>query len=171
MGYRFTVMDPNIDEKSIRNKNPKKLVVDIAYAKASVLLPKIKKPSILITTDTVVYCNNKIIEKPKDKKEAEKFLRLYIKYPAKTVTAILATNTINKKQKHGIDIATIWFHTIPKEIIKQLANQERVLTCAGGFYIDDPVLQKYVLKIDGTIESIIGLPIELTEKLIAEVST
>ena len=171
MGYKFTTMDPDIDEKSIRNKDPKKLVLDLAYAKASALLPKIKKPAILITADQVVYCNDIIIEKPKDKKEAEKFLHLYAKYPAKTISAIVTTNTSTKKQAHGINTATIWFRPIPKDVIKQLINQEYVLTCAGGFTLDSPIFQKYVLKIKGTEESITGLPVELTERLIGKVLT
>ena len=44
IGYKFSVMDPDIDEKSIRDKNPKKLVTKLARAKATALLPKIKKP-------------------------------------------------------------------------------------------------------------------------------
>ena len=162
-------MDPNIDEKSIRHKDPKKLVLAIARAKASALLPKIKKPSILITADQVVLCNKKILEKPKNKHEAKKFLHMYAKYPAKTITAIVATNTTNKKQKSGVGIATIWFHPLPETVIKKLLKQECVLTCAGGFSIEGAILKKYILKIDGAKDSITGLPIKLTERLIARV--
>lgn len=169
MGFSFTVMDPNIDEKAIRNKDPKKLVLDLAYAKAAALLPKITKPTILITADQVVRCNNKILEKPQDKKEAEKFLRIYTKHPAETITAVVVTNTGNKKQMADIDIATIWFTKISENIIKKLAQQKYVLTCAGGFSIDDAILKQYIAKIVGTKDSITGLPQKLTKKLIKEV--
>jgi len=168
MGYNFSIMDPDIDEKSIRDQDPKKLVVAIAQAKASALLTKIKDPSILITADIVVLCNDKILEKPKDRDEAKKFLRLYAKYPAKTIAAVTVTNTENRKQHSGVEIATIWFRPIPENIIEEIIEKEAVLKCAGGFYIDGPILKKYVVKIEGTIDSIIGLPKDLTEKLITE---
>lgn len=170
MGYKFIVMHPNIDEKKIRHQDPKKLVLALAYAKADALLPRIKKPAILITSDQVVYCNNRIIEKPEDKNEAREFLRLYSQHPVKTINATVVTNAANKKQLGAIDTATIWFRPIPEKVIEQLVKKSLILNCAGGFYIDDPVLKKYILKIKGTIESIMGLPKELTEQLITTIS-
>ncbi|MBU0745094.1 MAG: Maf family protein [Gammaproteobacteria bacterium] len=170
MGYKFSVMDPNIDEKRIRNKDPKKLVINLAYAKANALLPKIKQPSVLITADQVVICNNKILEKPKDKKEAKKFLAMYAKHPAQTITGIVVTNTKNKKHSAGISTATIWFKPISNELIKKIVAEESILACAGGFSLDTPIISQHVLKIRGTKDSITGLPIKLTGKLLAKVS-
>jgi len=166
MGYEFTVIDPNIDEKAIRNDDPVKLVVALAIAKAQAILPKINEAAILITADQVVRCNNKILEKPENKNEAREFLWMHSQYPVETITAIAVTNTLNKKQLSGVDIAKIWFYPIPENIIEQVANQEYVLNCAGGFSIDDPLLKEYIKKIEGTSESITGLPVELTKKLI-----
>jgi predicted house-cleaning NTP pyrophosphatase (Maf/HAM1 superfamily) len=56
-------MHSDIDEKKIRHKDPRKLALAIAYAKADSLLPQITEPAVLITTDQAVVCNNKIIEK------------------------------------------------------------------------------------------------------------
>jgi len=170
MGYEFTVLDPNIDEKSIRNNAPEKLVVALACAKAMALLPKINEAAILITSDQVVSCNGKILEKPKDQNEAREFLHMYMQYPAETITAVTVTNTLNKKQASGVDIAKIWFHLIPENMIEKIANQEYVVTCAGGFSLDDLLLKKYIANIEGALDSITGLPIELTKKLILKVS-
>ncbi len=169
MGYKFTIMDPNIDEKAIRHENPKKLVTTLARAKAAALLSKIKKKSLLITADQVVLCNKKILEKPRNKTEAKTFLRYYARHPAKTITAVTITNTINKKQKTGVSTATIWFSPIPEKVIKEIIQKEYTLSCAGGFTIEKPLLKQYILKIRGTPDSITGLPIELTKKLIATV--
>jgi septum formation protein len=93
----------------------------------------------------VVLCNKKILEKPRNKKEAEEFLKLYAKYPDKTVTAISVTNTVTHKQKTGVSISTIWFPPIPSEIVKKLLQKEYTLACAGGFSIEKPLLKKYIL--------------------------
>jgi septum formation protein len=170
MGYDFTVIDPNIDEKCIRNDDPEKLVLKLAYAKAQAILPKINEPALLITSDQVVRCNGKILEKPKDKNEAREFLQMYMQHPAETITAVTITNTANKKQASGVDIAKIWFRQIPENMIKQIASQEYVVNCAGGFSLDDLMLKKYITKINGSPESITGLPVELTERLMLEVA-
>ncbi len=66
MGYDFEVMASDIDEKKIRFDDPKKMTLALAVAKAENLLAKIKEPAILITTDLVVICSNKIREKPEN---------------------------------------------------------------------------------------------------------
>jgi septum formation protein len=169
LGYDFTILNPNIDETKIRNKDPKKLALDLAYAKAAALLPQIKEPAILITCDTVVYCNNKLIEKPKDKEEAKSFLQLYSSHPADVITAIVVTNTATKKQVHAIDIATIWFEKIPQKIMQYLVDQGTTLNYAGGFSVEDPVFTKYIKKIEGSKESIMGLSKKLITDLIDKI--
>jgi len=114
-------------------------------------------------------CHNHILEKPRTHHEAEKFLRLHIKYSAITITAIVVTNTKSGKQKSGVDIAVVNFSKIPPKMIKIIASQEYVLHCAGGFSLDDKLLQPFITKIDGTNDSVTGLPIKLTEQLIKKV--
>lgn len=168
MGYNFTVIDPNIEEKTIRHKDPKKLVIAIARAKAQAILPKIHEAALLLTADQVVRCNNQILEKPRDQNEARNFLHMYLKYPAETITAIVITNTATKKQIYGVDIAKIWLSTIPNNVIEKLVQKKYVINCAGGFSLDDSLFKKYVIKIAGTEESITGLPVELTKQLITK---
>ncbi|PON40868.1 Maf-like protein [Parasponia andersonii] len=61
MGYDFTIMTADIDEKSIRKENPEDLVVTLAEAKADAIVSKLQtfdnqnkddKPTILIAADT-----------------------------------------------------------------------------------------------------------------------
>lgn len=168
MGYDFSVMDPNIDEKSIRDNDPQQLVLKLALAKAEALLPKISTPALLITADQIVKCNHTILEKPRDFTEACDFLRLHSIYPAETISAIVVTNTQTKKQESGISIARVFFRPIPENMISIIANQDYVLHCAGGFSLDDPLLKNYIAKIEGTEDSVTGLPIELTQELLTK---
>ena len=52
-GFVFDIMPSNIDEKAVRLHDPKDLVLTLARAKAEALLPKIKEPVLLITSDFV----------------------------------------------------------------------------------------------------------------------
>ncbi|XP_070024151.1 uncharacterized protein [Nicotiana sylvestris] len=62
MGYDFTVMTADIDEKSIRKENAEELVVALAEAKADAIMSRLETtdhleenthPTLLITADTV----------------------------------------------------------------------------------------------------------------------
>lgn len=171
MGYDFKIMVADIDEKAIRFYDPKKLTLALARAKADALLPKVKGDAILITADQVIVQNGKILEKPKDAKEAEEFLRGYKHHPAEAVTAVVAINTASQKRTEGVDIAKVYFKPMSKEKIREWASSDVVLTCAGGFCINDPSFKEadFYERVEGEIDSVAGLPKALTERLIEEV--
>ena len=166
MGYDFEIMPADIDEKAIRSDDPKELTLMLARAKADALLSKIKEPALLITSDQVGVCNERIIEKPKDAGEAREYLRAYAKYPAKTVTEVVVTNTETNRRVEGIDVAEVEFFLIPEEAIEAAIKKGDIFTQSGGFSIDDPILGKYVKEVCGERESVIGLPKKLTRKLL-----
>lgn len=172
-GYDFDVMSPDIDEKKIRDEDPKRLVLAIANAKADVLLPQISGSSLLITTDQVVYCHGEVFEKPISAKEVKKFIESYRKHPAQTITGVIVTNTQTKKREQAVDIVNIEFNHIPDEVIDHLVEEGEIFSCAGGFQIEDEhgELNPYIKKIDGEIDSVKGLPIKLLEKLLASIAS
>lgn len=170
MGIEFEIMPADIDEKKIRNDNPKELVLALAKAKAEALKSKIHEPAILITSDQVVVCNNEILEKPEDREEARRFFENYAKYPAETVTSVVVTNLETNKQVSEIDIAKTFFTPFSDDEINELVNYEKVYTWAGGYDVDDDKFVHNVKKIEGTRDSTMGLPKDITKKLIDEVS-
>lgn len=169
MGYEFEVMAADIDEKAIRFDDPNQLALALANAKTDALLPKIQGEAILITSDQVDVCNGEIREKPADAEQAREFLLSYNKYPVETITAVVATNTANQKRREGIDIAKVYFHPLSDDKISELIASGCVFSCAGGFCIDDPAFKNCVKRVEGEVDSVIGLPPKLTEKLINEV--
>ncbi len=56
-----------------RCDDPKELVLLLAKAKAAALLPKIKEPALLITSDQVVRCHQRILEKRKRRQKLKSF--------------------------------------------------------------------------------------------------
>lgn len=169
MGYQFETMNPNIDEKAIRFDDPKKLTLALAHAKADALIPKITEPAVLITSDQVIAWNGKILEKPENKVEAREFLRGYAAHPLETITAVVAVNTETKERREGVDTVKVFFRTIPENIIDDIIDEGEIFFLAGGFSVEDPKLKEYIIKIEGAIDSVIGLPKELTERLMKQV--
>lgn len=170
MGYDFEIMSPDIDEKAIRHEDPTELVLAIARAKAEALKSKVTEPTVLITSDQVTVWNGEIREKPETEDEARRFLTSYAEYPAETVTAVVVTDTKTGKQLEGVDIAKMYFKPIPEDIVEKLIEEGDVMWCSGGFIGEHELLQPYIEKLEGDIDSIMGLPKKLTKALLDEIS-
>ncbi|MGD9107833.1 MAG: Maf family nucleotide pyrophosphatase [Gammaproteobacteria bacterium] len=169
-GFVFEVMTANIDEKKIRRDNPKELALAIANAKADFLLQKISTDALLITVDQVVVCNDQIFEKPCNAEEIAYFLRCYSNNVATTITAVTVTNTSNKHRVFAIDIAKVYFNDISEDDIQTLAYNPDFLKCAGGFQVEDKnkKLNPHIKKVVGGVDSVKGLPLKLTKKLLED---
>ncbi|PNX74798.1 maf-like protein, partial [Trifolium pratense] len=63
----------------------------------------------------------------------------------------------------------IYFNEIPDEIIEKLVDEGITLYVAGGLIIEHPLIFPYVKEVVGTTDSVMGLPKDLTEKLLKAV--
>ncbi|CAJ2675596.1 7-methyl-GTP pyrophosphatase isoform X3 [Trifolium pratense] len=177
MGYEFTLMTADIDEKSIRKDTPEELVTALAEAKAEAILQRLPvgdylkdaEPTLLITSDQVVVYEGVIREKPSSKEEARQFLKDYSGRQAATVGSVLVTNLKTGLRKGGSDRVEIYFNEIPDEIIEKLVDEGITLYVAGGLIIEHPLIFPYVKEVVGTTDSVMGLPKDLTEKLLKAV--
>ncbi|MBI5134952.1 Maf family protein [Candidatus Uhrbacteria bacterium] len=165
-GFVFEVMRANIDEKTIRSDDPKQLTLQLANAKADALVPKISKPSLLITADLVVVCNGKTYEKPETAQHVREFFRSYAVSPAKTVNTIVVTNTATGQRAYATHTATVWFKSIPGEVVEQVIATGDPFTHAGGLNIEHPLLKPFVDHIEGDNDSALGLSIRITKQLL-----
>lgn len=72
-------------------------------------------------------------------------------------------------QSSGFDIASINWNLLPSDVIAKVVAEGEIFSCAGGFRIEDPLLQPFIHSIDGSFDSVLGLPVKLVINLIAEV--
>ena len=169
LGFKFETMSSDIDEKNIRDDNPKKLVLKLARAKNNALKDKIGTNDILITSDQITIFKNEIREKPVSYEEAKKFLKDYSNSNLATYTSLVIYNKSNRKQAEGVDVVNVFFNEIPDSDIQRIIDKKYILNCGGGFMIKDPILLKHVKKIDGDIKSVMAMPPKLLKKLLKEI--
>ena len=166
MGIEFGVMSADIDEKAIRLEDPKELVLALAKAKAEALKGRIAEPALLITSDQVVVCQGRILEKPETAAEARAFLEGYNLYPAETVTSVVVTNLETGKQVETVDVVKVFFKSFSDIEIDALIAEGDLFHYAGGF---NEQWTKHIEKIEGARDSVKGLPKDLTRQLMNEV--
>jgi septum formation protein len=83
--------------------------------------------------------------------------------------AVVIHNTENGKTESGVDIATVHFRDISDSTIDELIQKGDIMHCAGGFTIEDPLVQPCIDRIEGTMDSIEGLPMHVVEELVSRV--
>lgn len=171
MGYEFTVMTADINEKAIRFENPKELTIALAKAKAAAILPRVSSPALLITADQVIMWKDEMREKPENKEQARYYLATLHEAPSCHVNGIAVTNTETGKQVTANDTSIIRFKKIPDEVITNLIQDGRVFGWAGGFTTKDPAFIPYIEAMQGDEGSGRGLPKNLTKQLIQEAQT
>ncbi|CAN1835698.1 7-methyl-GTP pyrophosphatase [Linum perenne] len=158
MGYEFSVVTADIDEKAIRKEKPEELVMALAEAKAKAISQKLPmndyvkdaEPTLLITSDQVVVYDDAIREKPSNEEEARQFMKDYSGSHAATVGSVLVTNLKTGVRKGGWDRVEIYFHEIPNEVIEKLVEEGSVLKTAGGLIIEHPLIVPYVKEVVGS---------------------
>jgi septum formation protein len=170
MGYEFEVVNPSIDEKSIRLAEPAALALALAHAKADAVIAGLHGPALVIAADQVVAHDGQIREKPASAEEARHFMRTGGESPSETVSAVVVTNTATGRRAAGLDVVRIYLRPLPDEVIEERIADGEVFYCAGALRIEDPVIAPYVERIDGAIDSVMGLPKLLTQRLIDDVT-
>ena len=169
IGWPFTVMIPDIDEKAIRSEDQLELPVLIAKAKAEAICSRLtgnEDPFVLITTDQVVYYEGEIREKPGNCAEAVRYLTSYSNNAVSTISAVVATHIPSMRQSSEVDVATVFWKTISLDVVEKVISRGEIFSSAGGFRIEDPDLKGCILDIHGSVDSVMGMPIEAAVQVI-----
>ncbi|KAH9692990.1 Maf-like protein [Citrus sinensis] len=174
MGYEFSVMAADIDEKSIRKEKPEDLVMAIAEAKADAIISKLQitdsqlgtvEQTILIVADTIILVGNV--------PQWVLFLSQTLKQDSEKesgtgwrIDSVIWSDTKLIFVRHNA--LQIQFHEIPDEVIEKLIEEGIVLNVAGGLITEHSLILPYVKQVVGAMDSVMGLPKAVTEKLIKE---
>jgi septum formation protein len=174
MGWRYTVMNPDIDERAVSCSDPFRLPVLIAKAKAKSILGQLgpdRSPTVIITCDQIVLFQNEVRGKPENEQQARSFLQSYQDGAiVQTISAVVATHVPSGRQSAEIDLSTIHWSGIPESAINDLlVTKPDIYRSCGGFLIEDPDFVNFVDRIDGELDSIRGLPVKSTKKVIRSV--
>jgi septum formation protein len=170
----------DFDESTIRDPDPRKLVLALAHAKADALLrnpevldlqtamPTTAGTTLLVTGDSVVTHKNRVLEKPSSKQEARELLTSYASSPATTVSSIVVVNLGSLLRYDGVAAAEVYFRPLPPAVIEELVESGASMETAGGLRIEHPIVQPYIECIIGEKSAVMGFCQTLAEKLIRE---
>ncbi len=167
LGFSFTIVDTlDIDESAPNNLNYIETAEYIAHKKASTIKDKISKNQLVITCDTIVVHNNKIIGKPKNRDEAVMFLKTLSDSKHEVVSGVCILGYDKYKLFH--DITTVWFDKLADSDINYYVDKYKPYDKAGAYGIQEWVGMVGILKIEGSYFNVMGLPTQKIYKELAE---
>jgi len=162
MGFRFQVKKLEIDESYPKGLSPLKIAIFLSKKKTKGY--KINNKDILICADTIVYNKGRVLEKPKNKKEAKEML-VYLSGKRHFVVTGVTLKTM-KKEISFYERTLVYFKKLTIEEINFYINQYNSLDKAGAYGIQDWIGLIGIKKISGSFYNVMGLPtVKLYEEL------
>lgn len=164
MDVQFSVVTKQgIDESYPNTLNASEVAEFLAKKKAAAYLPDLKDNDLLITADTVVVLDNRILGKPHSSEEAEEMISSLVGRSHKVLTGVALTSA--SKQVSFTATTTVSMNPLSKELIRYYVNHYKPLDKAGAYGIQEWIGLVDIDHIEGSFHNVMGLP---TQRLFAE---
>ena len=130
---------------------------------------KTKGDRIVIGSDTLVLKNEKPFGKPKSKEEAFKMISELQNDMHEVITSLCVIIEKDGKQKiyKDYDIVKVYLSEITPKEIKDWINSGEAMDKAGAYAIQGQ-FSKFIIKLEGSYNSVVGLPVQKLYQIIKE---
>lgn len=149
---------PGLEEHYPPTLQPEEIPVFLARQKAEAYIPTLSDKTLLITADTIVWNQNKVIGKPKDREDAIQMLQSLSGHEHHVVTGVCLTTT--EKQKAFSVVSTVKFAALTDEEISYYVDKYHPFDKAGAYGIQEWIGYIGVESINGSFYNVMGLPVQ-----------
>ena len=156
LDIQFKSVKLDFDESYPNNLMAEQITDFIADKKASYYSELLKKNTIVITSDTIVWLNKEAIGKPKDYENAKEILQTLSGNTHKVITSF-CIKTLESKNIVN-DTTEVTFKNLTEKEIDYYINNNMVLDKAGAYGIQDWIGYIGITNIKGTYNNVMGLP-------------
>ena len=156
VGFNFKVVVPEIEEVS-KEEEPVKKILDISRKKAMSVGEKYTNEYVL-SADTVVVVDNKILGKPKNVEEAREYLSLLSGREHEVITAYTFMSIEKNIFLSDYSVSKVKFYKLDEETINWYIETEEYKDKAGAYGIQGKG-RLLVENINGDFFSIMGFPV------------
>ncbi|NOX18478.1 MAG: septum formation inhibitor Maf [Chlorobi bacterium] len=169
IGLKFKSFSVDLDERFFENESPTKTVKRLADEKLKAAT-ELKEEGIFITADTIVVVENKIIGKPKNKKDAVRLLKMLSGKKHTVYTGIAVAEKPGTLKIVDCVKTDVYFRDLNEKEIKDYVNGGSPMDKAGAYGIQDDFGAVFIKKINGCYYNVVGLPLEKLYSILQEFS-
>ncbi len=166
-------MSSKTDEKFFNNLTVYENIKNVAKNKALAVFSNYSiKNNIIISADTVVSIDKKILLKPKSYDEAFNMIKLYESNTGEVISGVCIAIVENGKvtTREFTESSYIKFNNVTDDNIKKWLLMDDYLSCSGAIKIEK-VKDIFDIEIMGSISNIIGLPLERLSKELVSIDS
>ena len=160
----FRIIKSNVDESAIKAASPVSFAKKAAVLKAEAVAAK-HPGSIIIGADTIVLLGQKILGKPRNKKDAIAMLKSLAGKTHQVITGI-AVIFPGGKTVSSAAVTRIRMNKVSDREILAYVNSGRPLDKAGAYGIQE-IEGIFIDKVTGDYDNVVGLPVRLLRKILS----
>ncbi len=165
LGHDFSIVVPDIAEAKAEHESPAEYVLRLSQEKALAGLALVSTESVVIGSDTVVVCDEQVLEKPQHLDDAKRMLKQLSNRRHQVMTAV--TVVTSNKQRSVVVTTEVWFKALTDDEIEQYWQSGEPCDKAGSYGIQG-LGGRFVTRIEGSYHAVVGLPLFETDQLLHE---
>jgi len=158
LGFDFVINPSNADENYPLNLKGHEIPVFLAEKKASLFNGVLTETDLLITADTIVWCEGEIFNKPINFEEGKLMLQTLSGKMHEVFTAVCLKSA--NKQIIFYDATKVYFKKFTNEEIEYYLNKYKPYDKAGSYGVQEWIGYIGIEKIEGSFYNVMGLPVK-----------
>lgn len=157
VNYEVRIL-PDVDESYPDTLQGEEIPLYIAKEKADAYIPMMQPDELIITADTIVWLDGKVLGKPRDREDALQMLRTMSGCTHKVFTGVCITTT--DWQRSFTAQTEVRFATLSEDEIIYYVDNFKPMDKAGAYGVQEWIGFIGVENISGSYYNIMGLPVQ-----------
>lgn len=167
-GYDFRVQPPQVPEPPLTDQlaDPTDLVQTLAHFKAIQVAKRFPK-AVVLAADTVAALAGRVFGKPEDQDHARQILSTLAGTRHEVITGVAIIHLQASKKLIYHERTAIHMRPLTDHQLDQYIRSGAWQGKAGAYAIQEGADQ-YIQRIDGSFSNVVGLPMELTKRMLEQ---
>jgi septum formation protein len=158
LGLEFKVVFKNYKEEYPVILSGTSIAEYLSHQKALTFRGSLSDNEIVITADTIVWCNDKVLDKPANFEEAVDILRIISGKTHEVITGV--TFFSNYREYTFSDSTRVQFDNLSDEEIIYYVREFKPYDKAGAYGIQEWIGLAGIISIEGSFFNVMGLPVQ-----------
>lgn len=159
------IVEPKIKERISPNESPEEIAMALAFEKASYVAKKFNNGEIIVSADTIVACQDKMLGKPKNENEGIAMIQFLNNKEHEVITGISIIKANTNVKIVDYEKTIVKFRKLSDEKIRRYIKTNEYIDKAGGYGIQGygGLLVEYI---KGCYFNVVGFPISKFDYLL-----
>ncbi|HBE40094.1 MAG TPA: septum formation protein Maf [Bacteroidales bacterium] len=158
LGLEFDVITRNYSEAFPEKLKGEEIALYLSGKKADLFRDELSENEILITADTIVWCNGRVLGKPSDKEEAYSMIKALSGNTHQVITGVTLLSA--SAERSFSDITNVTFDFLTAEEINYYIGNFKPFDKAGAYGIQEWIGLAACSRIEGSYFNVVGLPVQ-----------